>query len=206
MSTKERKLAEKENRKEEILTAALKIMGQFGVHGLNIDLVAKETRLAKGTIYLYFKSKEEILGTLTIRARSMLIKEFQKIEKKNITAIEKVKGIVKANYTFLKKWPLYYSLFSFYEAENKFTESEAMYKSSEDIAKLVAGVVNDAKAEGTINKNINAEQFTMCLYGATVGLMQLMKVRGGIIKERMSISENQLLDTFLEVIENGVRK
>jgi AcrR family transcriptional regulator len=206
MSTKERKLTEKENRREEILSAALKLMGQHGVYGLNVDMVAKETQLAKGTIYLYFKSKEDIFSTLTVRARNMLLKEFEKIARKKIPAIDKIKGIVKANYSFLKKWPLYYSLFSMYETENNVTEGEAMYKSSEDISKLVAGIVNEAKAEGSLNKNIDAEQLTMCLYGCTVGLMQLMKVRGGVIKERMHISEIQLLDTFLEVLEHGMRK
>ena len=206
MSTKERKLAEKENRREEILAASLKLMGQHGVYGLSVDMVAKETQLAKGTIYLYFKSKEDILASLTIKARLMLLHEFEKVGKKKIPAIDKIKGIIKANYSFLKKWPLHYSLFSLYEAEHNVTESEEMYSSSEAISALVAGIVNAAIQEGSLNENIDAEQFTMCLYGATVGLMQLLKVRGTVMKTRMKITEHQIINTFLEVLENGMRK
>ena len=81
MSTKDRKLLEKENRRESILSAAEAIMSTNGIHGLSIDLIANETQLAKGTIYLYFKSKEEILSILSVKARKLLFSEFQKIQK-----------------------------------------------------------------------------------------------------------------------------
>lgn len=39
-----------------------------GLFNLNMDLVAKETQLANGTRYLYFKNNEEILGALSIKS------------------------------------------------------------------------------------------------------------------------------------------
>ena len=103
MSTTERKNIEKENRRQVILDAAVTVMQLHGLHGLSIDLIAHETNLAKGTIYLYFKSKEEILSILTIRARTLLIKDFQKIIKNKESRIEKLKSILKSNYLFYKK-------------------------------------------------------------------------------------------------------
>ncbi|MBC7557690.1 MAG: TetR family transcriptional regulator [Chryseobacterium sp.] len=47
MSTKERKLKEKENRKEVILKAAENVMTQHGLYGLSIEAIADETELAK---------------------------------------------------------------------------------------------------------------------------------------------------------------
>ncbi|MBC7557694.1 MAG: helix-turn-helix transcriptional regulator, partial [Chryseobacterium sp.] len=84
MSTKDRKLKERENRKEFILSAAFSIMEKYGIYGLNLDLIAKETDLAKGTIYLYFKSKEEIISTLSLKARILLLNEFKEIANKNL--------------------------------------------------------------------------------------------------------------------------
>ena len=84
MSTKERKLKEKENRKDLILKAAENVMTQHGLYGLSIEAIAEETELAKGTIYLYFKSKEEILSILTIKARELLLNEFKKIDRKSV--------------------------------------------------------------------------------------------------------------------------
>lgn len=204
MGTKDRRTKEKEDRRERILEAALTIMQTQGVHKLNIDQVAQMTELAKGTIYLYFKSKEEILGALTIRARQMLFDSFHKIAQKKISPLEKIKGFVKANFSFARKYPVYYSLFSLYEVESPVTESDEMYQSSGNIVALVAEIVEQAKQDGSIKDSVHSERFTMVLYGATVGMMQLIKVRGKIMSERMKISENQIVDTFLQVLQSGI--
>ena len=122
MSTKERKLKEKENRKEFILSAAFSIMEKYGIYGLNLDLIAKETDLAKGTIYLYFKSKEEIISTLSLKARLMLLNEFKKIADKNFSPIDELKQIIIENYLFYKKSALNYNLVSLYEVNNNLIE------------------------------------------------------------------------------------
>lgn len=58
MGTKDRKSKEKESRYQAILAAAEKIIGVQGLHGLSRDLVAREAELTKGTLYLYFDSKD----------------------------------------------------------------------------------------------------------------------------------------------------
>jgi TetR/AcrR family transcriptional regulator len=206
MSTLDRKKIEKENRREFILKTAENIMSVHGVHGLNMDLVATETQLAKGTIYLYFKSKEEILSILTIKSRDMLFKAFEIAEKKHDNALDKLKAIIKANYFFYKENPLYYDLVSLYEGNNKLTETNEMYSFSENITGLVSGIILKAQAEGTLNRNIHPMHFTMSMWGMTVGILQLIKVRGNLMKEKMGVDEHDLLNTFLEVFENGVKK
>lgn len=47
-------------RPDEIAAAALQIFARRGLHQTTLDDVAKEAGISKGTIYLYFKSKEEL--------------------------------------------------------------------------------------------------------------------------------------------------
>ena len=206
MSTKDRKLLEKENRRESILLAAETIMSTHGIHGLSIDLIANETQLAKGTIYLYFKSKEEILSILSIKARKLLLQEFQKIQKKNISNFEQIKELVHTNYAFYKKKPMYYDLMSLYEVNNSLTETEEMHESGQDIANLIVDIATKAQEEGTMNLNINPLHFSFCLWGMTVGMFQLLKVRGTLMNDKMNISERDLLNNFMETLENGIKK
>jgi AcrR family transcriptional regulator len=49
---------------EAILTAAKELFGHYGYRRTSIDDIAREARIAKGTVYLYFKSKEEIFRAL----------------------------------------------------------------------------------------------------------------------------------------------
>jgi TetR/AcrR family transcriptional regulator len=205
MSTKDRKLIEKENRRDNILAAAENVMKTHGIHGLSIDLIANETQLAKGTIYLYFKSKEEILSTLSVKARKLLFKEMHKIENKGISPIEQIREVVKTNYAFYKKSPLYYDLVSLYEVNNTHTETEEMYEAGEDFTKLVTGFITRAKEDGSLNQSITPLYFTFCLWGMIVGMLQLVKVRGAIMQEKMNLSEEDLLNTFIECLENGIK-
>lgn len=204
MSTKERKLKEKENRKEVILRAAEDVMTVHGLYGLSIEAIAEQTQLAKGTIYLYFKSKEEILSSLTIKARNKLFLEFELIEKQNISSYQQLIAIIRMNYTFYKKFPLYYDLVSLYEANHKAVETEEMYISSQNITNLVYRIAEKAKDEGFLNSKINPLHLTMSLWGMTVGMLQLLKVRGTVIEESLAIQETDLIETYITIFSKGI--
>ncbi len=44
-----------------ILAAAVKVMAESGYHGAQVARIAREAGVADGTVYLYFKNKEDIL-------------------------------------------------------------------------------------------------------------------------------------------------
>lgn len=54
----------REERRLQILDAALHVFAEDSYHGSSIAAVAKRAKVSKGLIYNYFKSKEEILLTL----------------------------------------------------------------------------------------------------------------------------------------------
>ncbi len=64
MGTVERKLREREARRELILHAALETIAEQGIRATTIDRIAERAELGKGTIYYYFPSKEAILEAL----------------------------------------------------------------------------------------------------------------------------------------------
>ncbi|MDB4655368.1 TetR/AcrR family transcriptional regulator [Flavobacteriales bacterium] len=56
----------REERKHQILDAALHVFAQDSYHGASMSAVAKRAKISKGLIYNYFKSKEEILVSLVV--------------------------------------------------------------------------------------------------------------------------------------------
>jgi AcrR family transcriptional regulator len=56
----ERRKRERENRRNAILKAARKLFFEKGFRIVTVDSIAKRAELSKGSIYLYFNSKEEI--------------------------------------------------------------------------------------------------------------------------------------------------
>ena len=53
-----------ETKRAAILDAAMKLFSQYGYRRTSIDDIAREAEIAKGTVYLSFKSKEEIFRAL----------------------------------------------------------------------------------------------------------------------------------------------
>lgn len=54
----------KENRRAEILEAALKVFAAYGYNGATISMIAEEASISKGLLYNYFESKEILLDSL----------------------------------------------------------------------------------------------------------------------------------------------
>jgi AcrR family transcriptional regulator len=63
LRTQTRKQVLTDLRREEILTAAIKVFGKKGFAATGVGDVADAAKIAKGTVYLYFESKEEIYAT-----------------------------------------------------------------------------------------------------------------------------------------------
>jgi len=64
MGIAERKSREQRTRREAVLRAARKLFLQKGFANTSMDEMAAEAEVAEGTLYLYFRSKDEITYTL----------------------------------------------------------------------------------------------------------------------------------------------
>ena len=77
MSTADRRAREKARRRREILTAARREFFERGFRVPTVDDVATRAEVSKGTIYLYFASKEEILAHLLIEGLNILLGQME---------------------------------------------------------------------------------------------------------------------------------
>jgi TetR/AcrR family transcriptional regulator len=77
LSTAERRAREKAQRRREILSAARQEFFERGFHDPTVDDVAARAEVSKGTIYLYFESKEEILAHLLLEGLDALLREMK---------------------------------------------------------------------------------------------------------------------------------
>jgi TetR/AcrR family transcriptional regulator len=60
MGIKERRAREKTQRRESILQAAITVFGQEGYHAITMEKIAESAELSRATLYLHFKTKDEI--------------------------------------------------------------------------------------------------------------------------------------------------
>lgn len=80
LTTKKKKIKEKE-----LFAAAYKLFIENSLEKTSIDDIVKEAGVAKGTFYLYFKDKYDILNQLILQKSNQIIKEA--LEKTNSLGI-----------------------------------------------------------------------------------------------------------------------
>ncbi|MGH2569187.1 MAG: TetR/AcrR family transcriptional regulator, partial [Bacteroidota bacterium] len=92
MGIQERKEREKEHRREEILNAAQRVFFEKGLQTATMDEIAEVAELSKGTLYLYYKSKEDLYLAVMIRGLEILYNMFaQTTSTKEPTIVQLVK-------------------------------------------------------------------------------------------------------------------
>jgi len=82
------------NKKERILDAAVVEIARTGYNQTTVARIAKRAGVADGTIYLYFKNKEEILFSIFERAMARFITEGRAHLEEASSASEKLRRIV----------------------------------------------------------------------------------------------------------------
>jgi TetR/AcrR family fatty acid metabolism transcriptional regulator len=94
--------ARKEAKRERLLDAAVLEIARHGYYRTTVSTIAGRAGMADGTIYLYFKNKEDILVSIFERAMQLFSVQAQKIvDARGIDAEEKLRRIVALHLTLL---------------------------------------------------------------------------------------------------------
>jgi TetR/AcrR family transcriptional regulator len=111
LTTAERRARERAQRRQEILDAARRVFFEHGFHRPTMDDVAAGAEVSKGTIYLYYESKEEILALLLLEGLDLLLDEMETAHAGAGLAPEEALGaLARAYLRFSQANPSYFRL------------------------------------------------------------------------------------------------
>lgn len=85
----------------QIIDAAIIVIAENGYHQSQVSKIAKQAGVADGTIYLYFKNKEDILISVFDEKMEMFADRLNEIIEEPITASEKLYKMVENHFTVL---------------------------------------------------------------------------------------------------------
>lgn len=96
------KLSEKRllNKKEQILLSAIKIVNQKGFQNTTMEEVAAELLMTKGSLYYYFKNKEDLLFQCHKLVLSRAIEELQAHLEEETTYEARLRNMIKTHIDF----------------------------------------------------------------------------------------------------------
>jgi TetR/AcrR family fatty acid metabolism transcriptional regulator len=190
--------AKRLSKRQAIVDAAIHVFAQKGYQKAKIADVAEKAGVADGTVYLYFKNKDDLLmQSMHEMVEEKLVKIRRKIAKEN-TARAKLFKFAELHADLYTKNP---HVVRFMVVELR--QSREFYKKYPTYAPLseyldyVENLVNDAIAEGSIRK-VNARTLALMIIG-TMDFVLTQWVVGG-----EQISLHQIVEDFIEIVHDGL--
>jgi len=110
MSLAKWKEREREQRQNDIIDAARKLLIDRDFDEVSMDEIAREVGLGKSTLYLYFKNKESLYFAIVLRGIRIWDKMIKEEVEKGSTGLEKFVAYGNANREFSTKYPDYFRL------------------------------------------------------------------------------------------------
>jgi len=157
--------ADPEKRKR-LLHAAVQTFGRRGFHEAKIAEIAAEAGVAEGTVYLYFRNKEDLLGCVFDETMDEVLEQARAIRNGPGTAAEKLTGLVGLHLRFIGQDRDLASLFQIeLRRSARLVERFSRSKLSEYF-RVLDGVLKEGIAAGELRADLDPRVAVRILFGA----------------------------------------
>jgi len=183
-------LKEKQRQEREalILQVAQEVLMEKGYYETSIDEIAARVGISKGTVYLHFSSKEDLVAAIFERDMQKLVERVETILSSALTAREKMEAILQfmCGSLFNQRMQLLYSLSNSAELRRTFLEKKACLRDMwEQLSARLTSVLEEGKAAGEFERTIP----TVVMLSAFFSLLLPRGRERLMIEEQMSIEE-----------------
>jgi TetR/AcrR family fatty acid metabolism transcriptional regulator len=145
---------EKNHKYHQILEAAIKVFARQGFHQSTVAQIAKEAGVADGTIYLYFKNKDDILVQFFSFRAKQVFESFREQVDRAQNSLDKLRNLIHrhlAEFQRDKDGAIVYQV----ETHQNSRLAEAQIKEmSQTYRDIIAEIVEQGQQEGTIRKDL----------------------------------------------------
>lgn len=195
--SKERNEQIKDERREQLLLAALKVFSHRGLAATKIGDIAAEAGLSHGLVYHYFKSKEDIFTELARRATTGATSVLLAIEKLPLEPLEKIREITRATLKGIdgSADAAYYFFLMIQACVSDAVPAEAreLAAKSDEPSQVMLRIVAEGQAKGQIRQGDQGE-YVMTYWAAVQGLA-VYKIALG---DRFRLPDGSLLVRMFE--------
>ncbi len=209
MTTAQRRAREKARRQQEILEAAREVFFEKGIHQATVDDVAAQAEVSKGTVYLYFQSKESILAHLLLEGLSILLSQLEAAyaPQEPISAEKHLRQLVEAYWQFSQTYPDYFRLLLALD-RGRFRERVSAEMYQRILTESTRGLKLVARA---IRQGMEKDVFTAddpllaagVLWGALNGSLTLMA--NPVRQEMIPVEPKAVFDETFELFLRGLQ-
>ena len=174
----ERRSEEKERRRAEIIDAAERLYAERGWDAVTMDQVAKQARLSRALVYVYFRDKDELLFGIGERAMAVLHRRFTEAVARHTRGIDRIEAVGRAYMAYAHEFPHYFDFCARFQAHAVATDAGSNEGACQVAGDAALGVLVEAIAAGIADGSIRSDvgnpmMFAIALWAFTHGTIQL---------------------------------
>ncbi len=151
---------------QQIVDAAIRVFARNGYYNSRVSDIAREAGIASGTIYLYFRTKEEILVTLFREQMAAFVAHLRREIAGETDPVAKIRRLVELHFTVLEQSP---ALAEVVQVElrqgHKFFRGASAHEVSAYF-ELIGSVLDEGVAAGRFHADLPVKIATKILFGA----------------------------------------
>ena len=201
-------------RKQIILKAAEKLFLSKGYEDTTMDQIANESEFSKGTLYNYFKSKDDLYLAIGTKAYEIIIDYTKYFVESKDPGIDQLKAVGYAYYEFTKNYPDYAHIFHdisiklphvAQKSKDKLTTNEKDYLNrSEAYGEQFRDVITKAIKTRSIRSDKDPFMIGFTLFMMTSGIMKELEQHQNTL-ETMEFNGDDIIDFVFEMIAEGLK-
>ncbi len=138
------------HRREQIIDSAAELFATLNFHQVLMDDVARRANLAKGTIYNYFKTKEELYLAIISDRLQHLLEILQKRVHTRNDSLTNLRRIIVHLYSFFAKYTHFFDIWYREKARLDLLGESQIAQQYQEIRQLMCTVLQQGVADGIL--------------------------------------------------------
>lgn len=186
-------------RKQQIMQAAIEVFGNYSYQNASISEIARKAGIAEGTIYQYFKNKQDLFFAIGLARTKDFCRQIDAQLEGVKGTLEKLRKFVWYYLTYFKTNPDYVrSLMLEMRVSRDFVKSKS-YRSFRAFSKQVLQILKEGQEEGIIRNDVDLYLAQELL----LGILEHVVTRWLLKGEKYDLL--QYHDQISDLVLSGVR-
>jgi TetR/AcrR family fatty acid metabolism transcriptional regulator len=154
------------DKRDRILKAAIKVFAKNGFYATRVSEIANEAGVADGTIYLYFKNKDDVLITIFEDGIERLVAILREVAESDEPFERRITRIVELQLGLLEEQRDLAEVITVNLRQSSRLLKQYAAPLFMQYIDVIAGVVREGQEEGAFRQDLNPRVVARCLFGA----------------------------------------
>ncbi len=186
----------KEKKRQKILASAIRVFAKKGFYKTRIKEIAKMASVADGTIYLYFKNKDDILISIFDDRIDKMNEKMEEISERELNSSDKIRQIIELQLGNLRGHRDLAEVITInLRQSNRFLKQYAAPRFNRYLD-IMAQIIKEGQDKGEFTTDFPPRVLATSLFGALDGLM-LTWVLGSRKHQRLMRAGTHVADMML---------